>query len=218
MGGLGILALTLIGVACWNWRGEYKGRVFWQKRTTAVWDSLGGIITVKDSQIRKLEKQAETSTAYAYQYKQERDKAIQEQDKAQAGMSYSEKLVAYYKRLVSNNTLPVAVSQEPGVKLTDEAVLDAGLKTANREAIVSERADSLEKSIGTRDGLILALKRDRERIKTKVQGIRTFSQNKAAKGGIWPFNQKRKKQLREVDAKAAEVLTESDLEVELNRP
>lgn len=229
----GILVLTLLGVGVvWLWNrpewwngaaGRYRTHetklagdsVRWQRDSV----SMKREITRRDTIIGKLTKEARDAQLYGQQWQEKYNTSVAVSDATADRLTDRERELAYYKALQKNGTL-AKLPDNTKLKPEDPVVIRAGLKTANREAIGKLALDSLGDVVGR---LAVANNRLKSGLDAASTGLANASANARgkAKGGIWPFNVKRKRQLKAVaislDSTKKAVDQVSDMERILNQ-
>ena len=210
---------VLIGGGIWLWsnRSEWKtSSEYFQKRTGKL--EKDSIRWHRDSTKMKviidtLNRQAENAKNYAYRYKNERDVAVAVSDQQTDQLTDQQKQMGYLKALLANKTLANLPTGDLIKALSRPDVVTAGLKTANREAINSKALDSLALSIGKRDDQIRGLKAGFGKTLTRFDSLGRTTEKKV-KGGLWPFNHRRRKELRVISNDAARIQAEQTSELE----
>lgn len=100
------------------------------------------VLVVKDTLIKRAVTDWQKALSYAETYKQMHQSEIAASDKNADLLSLRDQELAWYHRMEANGTLPKIVDIAK-LKPQDPVVINAGLKTANREAVSTKANDSL---------------------------------------------------------------------------
>ncbi len=230
-GGIFIVTLLFVGGYYWLWihperfNGVARDYLRHEQKLTVDsvrWhrDSVGimAIMIQKDTSIAKLTKEANASLAYGQQWKGKYNSQVALIDATSDRLTDRQRELLYYKQLVRNGTLAPGLADSLR-KADAPEVIRAGLKTANREELAQRALDSLSESIGR---FATANERLGRGLNLATTGLGRLSASAIAKkkGGIWPFNAKRRKQLKVLagssDSLRREVEKVSEIERILN--
>lgn len=223
------IVLIAIGVFIWSDLQTRSNLVDRTKdladTTRALVDARKTIVGLKkdlvgrDSAIAVLSREISKALQFGNEWKGKFNAQVAESDATADRLSDREAELQYYKRLQQNGTLisPVSIDQ---LRPQLPEVVRAGLKTANRERIGTKALDSLSRSVGQYSAATERLGKGLATASQRFADIGNTARSQV-KGGIWPFNAKRRKQNKKIAAKAdsakKEVDAVSDLERIVNR-
>lgn len=229
----GIAGVGAIGfLLTWLWHPENwspLAKAHYQHEARLVGDSLRwhtdslGMrreIVHKDSLIGVFRAQWQEAKNYGQQWKSYYQEAIVQKDALTDALTDRQRELAYYRALQKNGTLSPLLLPD-SLKADRADVIRAGLKTAGREETGRRVIDTLSRALGIMQAGNARLKKG---LQATGRGLESLSANVRLykHGGIWPFNHKRRKQLKSIagslDSLRVEVERQSDLEIELNKP
>jgi len=224
-----IIVVVAIGVFIWSDLTTRSNLVDRTKEladtTRALVDARKTIVglkadlVVRDTAIARLSREISKALQFGNEWKGKFNAQVAQSDATADRLSDREAELQYYHRMEEIGTLktPIAIEQlQPQMP----EVIRAGLKSANRVALGAKTLDSLSRSVGQYQAATERLGKGLATASQRFTDIATTAR-KNKKGGLWPFNAKRRKQNEQtaVQAEAGkkEVEEFSDLELDLNK-
>lgn len=223
------IVIVAIGVFIWS---DLKTRSNLVDRTKELADTTRALVearktivglkadlVVRDTAIAKLSREIAKALQFGNEWKGKFNAQVAESDATADRLSDREAELQYYHRMEEIGTLKTPIPIE---QLQPHApdVIRAGLKTANRVALGTKALDSLSRSVGQYAAATERLGKGLTTASQRFTEIANTARSQK-KGGIWPLNSKRRKQLEKVASKAdsgkKEVDAVSDLERIVNK-